>query len=528
MAHDPKPLDELIKAPPAAHRRGDAIAKAQVILPIFAVLAAIGFGVVEWLVRGEARYSPAPLASVHAQWDNQCAACHVSSQPLAAQNWLAALTDQDHVADAKCQTCHAGPSHHKTQKESEVHGCTACHHDHLGRPGHLLAVGDAHCTYCHRNLAEHFVAEKVGEKVAFDNVSGFSLASHPEFALIREKRKDPGTISFNHARHLIPGMGTDPDKPGPFTLAQLAPKDRDVYRKPDQKVDSDPVILDCRSCHQTEAGDFQKTPNQLDGLPVASLRPVRGAGATMAPIIFEQHCQACHPLSIDRKIPGDSKTELLTIRHRQQPQEIFESLRGHYTNLLLKDLWKPQPAMAAAVLPGKPAEKQRLVTEIDARAQAAVLAGLFEDHEKLLTLKVLGQTTCQKCHASLDPAKGLAQVVPPANIPAIWFTHARFDHTSHRAVDCRECHAAAYPRQREAPRTGSTTNQDVMLPGIQTCVQCHAPARGAGPTATGGVRHDCITCHTYHHGDNPLLDRGSRARQPLGAARTIADFLSGK
>src|SRR5205823_4377051 len=131
----------------------------------------------------------------------------------------------------------------------------------------------------------------------------------------------------------------------------------------------------------------------------------------------------------------------LTIRHRQQPKEILEALQGHYTNLLLKDLWKPEAAAPASVLPGKPAEKKKLAADVDAQADATTLGVLLEQHQKTLTTKVFGQTTCQKCHASLDPAKGIAQTIPPANIPAVWFTHARFDHTSHRAVDCRECHA---------------------------------------------------------------------------------------
>ena len=270
--------------------------------------------------------------------------------------------------------------------------------------------------------------------------------------------------------------------------------------------------------------------NALDGLPVSALRPFRSAGATMAPIVYEQHCRACHPLTIDRKIPGDLNSELLTIRHRQQPNDIMETLQGHYTNLLLNDLWKPKAVAPAGVLPGKPAESKKAAKEIDDKAAAATLKVLLEQNQKIVEHKVLGQTTCQKCHTALDPAKGINQTIAPGNIPAIWYAHARFDHTSHRAVDCRECHEQAFPTTGEgaANRLGSTTSRDVMLPGIATCVKCHAPANGIGAAATGGARFDCIACHSYHHGDNPLQDRGSRARQPLGAPKSIREFLSGK
>lgn len=523
MAHEPKATDELIKAPPSAHRRSDPIAKAQFVLPVFALLGVVGFALSEWFLRGEARFSPGPLAMAHAQWDNQCAACHESSRPLSAHNWVAELTGQEHVADAKCQSCHAGPPHHANQKADEVLGCTACHHDHAGATGRLLAVEDSLCTTCHQKLADHFVPVKTGQGPAYLNVSEFNTHEHPEFAVLRDKQKDPGTISFNHARHLIPGMGTDPAKKGPFTLAQLAPKDREIYRKPEQTSDDALVNLDCRSCHRPEVGDFPLSKDQLTGLPASAIRPPRGAGATMAPIVYEQHCQACHPLTIDRKLPGDAKSDFLAIRHRQQPKEILETLQGHYMNLFLKGQWLPQSVGPTAVLPGKPAAKQKVAAEVDAQAEAAGLSLLLAHHQKGLEVKVLGQTTCQKCHATLDPAKGMDQAVPPANIPTVWFPHARFDHTSHRAVECRDCHAAAYP----GADGSSTKSQDVMIPGIKVCAECHAPAHGAGAFRACGVRHTCITCHTYHHGDNPLQDRGSRARQP-DAMRSIADFLSGK
>jgi len=502
MAHDPKPVDDLAKAPPTAHRRSDAIAKAQIILPVFAVLAALGFGLTEWLARGEARYTPGPLAAVHSQWETQCAACHATSQPLAASNWFAKATAQDHVADAKCQGCHAGPPHHASQKAAEVVGCTACHREHQGTPGRLLAVADSHCTVCHADLANHFAATKP-TATTFQNVAGFGPSTHPEFAALRPSAVDPGTVSFNHALHMIPGMGTDPQKPGPFTLAQMSPADREHYRKPMQ-ADNIPVSLDCRSCHQTDGNT------------------VRGDGAAMAPIVFEQHCQACHPLTIDRKIPGDPKSELLTLRHRQQPKEILEALQGHYTHLHLKGLWSP-PTAPAGTLPGKPANPLAAAKEIDANAEAAALKLLVAQQQNVLAQKVLGQTTCQKCHAALDPAKGVNQTVPPANIPAVWFQHARFDHTAHRAIDCRECHEQAFPGAK-----GSTKSTDILLPGVAVCMKCHAPAQGDGATASGGARYDCILCHAYHHGDAPLQGRGSAARQPSGHAKSIQELISGK
>ena len=48
---------------------------------------------VVWLAYGfvrhdESRYSPGPLASVHASWDHDCAACHVEFSPIRDDAWL--------------------------------------------------------------------------------------------------------------------------------------------------------------------------------------------------------------------------------------------------------------------------------------------------------------------------------------------------------------------------------------------------------------------------------------------------------
>ena len=68
-------------------------------------------------------------------------------------------------------------------------------------------------------------------------------------------------------------------------------------------------------------------------------------------------------------------------------------------------------------------------------------------------------------------------------VPDRWFRHAQFDHKSHRAIACAECHRAAT----------SIQTADILLPSIATCRSCH----GSG-AVSGRVRADCVLCHTYH------------------------------
>jgi hypothetical protein len=57
---------------------------------------------------------------------------------------------------------------------------------------------------------------------------------------------------------------------------------------------------------------------------------------------------------------------------------------------------------------------------------------------------------------------------------------AAFDHAPHLMVECASCHAAQESRN----------TSDVIMPRVETCATCHAPAKGA--------RADCVECHGYH------------------------------
>lgn len=477
MAHD---TDSLAPVPPTRFRRADGIARAQVLLPFLAAGGALLYGLAGLLPGGAARYSPKPLALGHASWDNTCAACHVSSAPLDGDNWLAQLTGETRVGDEQCQTCHGGPPHHASARADAVPGCANCHREHRGRDQALTRVADAQCLSCHGNLGNH----RDGPGTIQD-VSGFSAAAHPEFRLLREQAEDPGTIAFNHALHLAPGLRGG-EGAAPFTLADVPPKFRDRYRtSPDQSA-STAVQLDCASCHRV--GDGGARP--AGGLPEAA-RQVRSDGRSMAPIVFERHCQACHPLTFAPAIKNDPTSAPAAVAHRLQPAEIRTWLRGYFTGLLDKEATPsaPTPEQPSRPLPGRNALRKK-----DARTLHELLETRIRAAETIL----YGPSTCQKCHVDLDPHRGATQRVERAAIPSLWFEQARFDHTAHRAVDCRECHSQAEI---------STSKCDVMLPGIANCLNCHSPRHQVGGQTRGGARFDCAECHRYHGGDQRLHGR---------------------
>src|SRR5262249_49478590 len=131
------------------------------------------------------------------------------------------------------------------------------------------------------------------------------LNHHPDFRIPTE---DPGKLKFNHKVHLTEGMGCG------FTLDRIDKTQQGRYKAENWGL----VKLECSSCHQLEnrglgTRDRPLTPTLTSGLPAP--RP----GAYMAPIIYEQQCQACHPLTLR---PKAGQGPPVTVPHRLQPADV--------------------------------------------------------------------------------------------------------------------------------------------------------------------------------------------------------------
>src|SRR5262249_16441419 len=142
-------------------------------------------------------------------------------------------------------------------------------------------------------------------------------------------------LKFNHKIHLAPGQVIDRDQEKKWTLGQIADSERERYRNQPWQIennkDSDPVRLDCRSCHQLDTGDFGFEKGKLpEALPAASVA-ARAAGAYFLPITYENHCKACHPLTFDKQVVGKDNAPL-AVPHRLQPDEVHKFLWGAYAD----------------------------------------------------------------------------------------------------------------------------------------------------------------------------------------------------
>mgnify|MGYP005848194333 CR=1 FL=1 len=511
-----------------------------------------------------------PLTAAHAGLDQQCEACHQPFERIRGGSWTAELggwigissrSESSEVPvnswrNERCEACHAGAIHHPRMNlaSENLESCAGCHREHQGRDFNLTQLNDQHCTGCHANLPPHAIDPK-GIQVAA-KIEGFAT-DHPEFRQLSSEpdKKHVRMLKFSHAVHMQAGMGLGVQ----FKFRDMEdPADRQRYLNLLGQSNSDMIVqLECSSCHQLSSSRpdgaasawspaerfAMETWETLRGLPREPLRPSRESGAVFLPINFETHCKGCHPLTFDESDGLRGRV----VPHRLQPDEIERFLREVYSSRYLNDHLAP------------PATVDRPVQRLDPLprtldAEAKKLARQQVDNEVAQAMQTLfvGNKTCLECHQAvqpLNPSEGGRPNLPTAilspNIPTVWQPRARFDHASHRGMNCKSCHPASYAtdadgtgyQSPEVERKKATSyaaagtafphyQHPPDLPSIAICRECHAPPRSQSGTTVAGVSHRCTDCHSYHHADRWLQSVGSPWNDPPRGSRDLLHLLN--
>jgi hypothetical protein len=383
-------------------------------------------------VRSDRRvYSAGSLSTAHAVLTKQCSVCHLSNLGFYDAK----------VIDQKCIACHDGPLHHVTQAFTPA--CASCHADHRGAI-RLAATSDTNCTQCHANLATR------GSSTSFvRNISSFE-SNHPEFAVLRSGRRDPGTIQLNHYLHLQRNL--------------LGPNGSRVQ-------------MVCADCHRSAAdaggpwpyGDSKSQAGTSKDLLANGPKNESSISAPsrtyMAPATYAQTCAACHALQFDKRLPDAVPHDKPEVIHPFVVAKLQAYIAAHPADLRVQR--DPSRDLPEEPIPAD----YRLLTPPQWVAERTA------EDEQLLWRK-----TCKQCHTLLLDEGAALPKIAPSNITARYMPHANFDHSAHGLVDCTNCHGAA---------TTSQQSSDVLLPGIATCQACHHPGAEAAESR-------CFECHTYH------------------------------
>ena len=425
-----------------------------------------------YLFGGNTVFQAAPVASVHSSFGTNCASCH--DQSWAPAKRLTTLSDEHHsVSDDTCAKCHsAGPHAPFTLAEP---ACAACHQEHRSEK-RLTDVADGACIRCHQDLTSTANAAASFSPKIRQFEAGTS--GHPEFALLRSsvetigprhgvrtvakyidaadgrgKWVDRGVLKFNHRVHLDPAGVLNPDRKR--------------------------TVMSCSSCHQSEHD-----------------------GGYMKPIQYELHCASCHPLPLSgpfsepTKLPHSSVEEVRGVIRERLARVIERALRdnpvveSHLPRL-------PVPAWLSAD------QEQQLAAQME-----------IADHA-VFGLEAKGM--CRHCH-HIDQRDGqwhvavsnptVADDVTSGDmVPSRWMAHARFNHKSHRAVECAACHTAVE----------SSETADILMPSINVCLACHG--EGAS-TSSNHISADCVLCHTYHMESHADVLKGVPLKQLIPDGRS--------
>lgn len=356
------------------------------------------------------------------------------------------------ASDDSCRGCHAPLREHAGSHQAlalppfSTQRCTDCHREHNGMDG-LVPAGNPACTVCHDRPVQ-------GQGMELQAATDFSR-SHPPFRLRLARREGDHFVWPAQRQGSPEAVRQDSGLKFPHDL-HLSEKGIDAPGGRRR--------MDCGDCHQPTADR-------------SGFLPVRMA----------EHCSDCHRLDFD---PADPEHEL----PHGKPAQVVRMVRDYYAAQALTGRAPVPDDSALRRLPGartpppSAAPVGRTPAWAEARAEQA-LRDVFE------------RRTCFYCHTVTrdGPVDSPWRIAPVAE-QRLAFAASVFPHSAHATESCGSCHQAATSKKTE----------DVLLPDIQRCRDCHGD--------TGAMREtpsSCQSCHDYHRHD--LVATKAPGNKPVAA-----------
>jgi len=519
------------------------------ILSVAAPLVA-GLWLLVYAGQGDQRiYNSGTVSTAHQMFETDCKVCH-GPGPAPGATTLAAAGGTGYwarVSDKACTACHAGPQHNANEQFTPA--CASCHVEHKGR-ARLMEAADQHCTQCHKDLKTKDAQPTPFQKniPALRDHPEFAVDVRPESGLIpaggekllrvrlddKAKAVDHTAIKLNHNRHLkvnLQGIDSVVAKSGTTGIVKVKDGQKDGQQlgctfchRPDASGQyMQPIAYKehCATCHELSTGiGTILAPHEK---PAFARAFVWGAAADLYTSCrgkipagdegkaLRDSCEAAGiAAAAPAPAPGAPAEEAPSGRRRRgaiTPELLPEAIRNAALGLDLRDLKEivlaqrrrgggseEEAAPAAPSAPAEPesggrrrrrgGEEETPPPATGGGGGAGGGAGAWATEQLPNAENMLFKTGgegCQKCHKfdATKAAAALPEVIPP-KIPARWLPHSKFDHSPHRPLACGECHKAA----------ASSKTDDILLPTMSTCRDCHQPKAGA--------RSGCVECHRYH------------------------------
>ena len=412
----------------------------------------------------DAVWSSGPLANAHhtLEIDVDCNACH--------------LRLFETTPDRGCLECHKGlPGHVDLDAlavpQLEDAHCAGCHKEH-NEPAMLVREDTALCVDCHRALPE--IATHRGmaraEQAFAQAVTAFTAEAHPSFRFSL-LRFDAVALTWSTER-------LRPDTEAPPRESSNLKFPHDVHLDPKRvyvRSEGDRA-LGCIDCHTLNVD-----------------------GEHFEPITMENSCRSCHGLGFDEDEP-----------ERQLPHAAVRA-----AVLALEEHYIRQFADTARTIEvGQRNRRRPALAERDPCPEGILACG--RERAELEAHNQFTRSGCVTCHeVTVHPERSVYErwQILPVRLVADFHPMARFDHVAHLTLrytlaqddaTCLGCHAADV----------SNRSGDVLMPGIDSCLDCHSEERG-----TQNVQLACTGCHGFHlPGATPMQAALSDAHPTAPAA----------
>ncbi len=425
--------------------------------------------------------------------------------------------------DKNCLACHK-ELHLHTPSVVTGYACHSCHQEHVGGKS-MIPTGDSFCIDCHSS------AQNMG---AVATLSDQLLPKKPTDSIHQTSRSRPATTHIKLIKGFHDGHPDFWYKDKNNKLSGSEKDGKEVFR-----FNHAIHIANARISYKDESGKEQYRPLSCTDCHVSDDR-----GEYQLPITYEKNCKDCHPLNFDVTTP--SLDVVLTEEEEKKHYDETMDVETRY---------KHRPGYKELVIPhGDTAHVRSFLRSLNLQYEEHAKNELGITQKEQLKEYVNGKTTaiikkhkigndlehkvfysgkkgkldsglnglpngCILCHEFDPDSEQFSNPTPkimPVPLPKKWFEVGKFNHETHEIAtdkagidqyvkfhndidkaksrpiqdlpevikndaNCLACH--------EVLKSEKTS--DVLLPGINNCINCHSPETQ--------VDHSCMLCHTFHN-----------------------------